>query len=260
MPKIRVDSGRLQYERAGSGETVVFIGDVGFGPWQWGWQAPAVTGQFETVVWEFRGVGASTGQGVESVDQLVEDLEAILHSVESRRVHLVGAGLGGMVALRYARNASRVASLVVFNTAGSGAVIDTDALEALHPATDDRRQLRESLRYAFTDDFFQMAPETVEQICDWRATEDGNPAVVRAHIKAMESFTSNPLYEIDTPALVCHGIDNPVVSEETGRELAANLPHGTFVPVEGRHLCFAEHACAVNDRVLDFLSQQQSNR
>ncbi len=51
------------------------------------------------------------------------------HGVGS--AHLVGAGLGGMVALQYAHQYSRARSLTPYCTAGSGDAIDRDALDAL---------------------------------------------------------------------------------------------------------------------------------
>jgi 3-oxoadipate enol-lactonase len=245
----------LYYETAGEGETVAFVGEAGYGAWQWGWQYPEVAGPFEAVAHDIRGTGRSDAPpGPYSVDALAADLDTVLAAVGARRVHLVGVGLGGMVALRHAREYGRAATLSLFGTAPNGETVDETALRALHAPSEDRDALRESLTGAFSEDFLERS-ETVEQICEWRAEEDADGEAFDAQVTAALSFDAGPLYELDLPALVCHGVKDTVVSVETGRALARELPHGTFEAVEGRHLCFIEHSRAVTDRLVTFLDE-----
>ncbi len=244
----------LQYELDGSGETVAFIGECGFGAWQWGWQAPALAGPYETLVYDMRGVGNSNVPDAGyDIDTLAEDLEAILAETETARVHLVGAGLGGMVALRYARKYNRAHTLTVFGATANGAAIDETAFKTLYPEYRTTDRLAESLAAGFSENFLETQPAVVEQICAWRAEEDAPVAVVTQLQQAMKEFESADLYELTRPALVCHGLADPVVPVEAGRELAEALPRGTFEAVEGKRLCYIEHSRAVSDRLLGFL-------
>jgi pimeloyl-ACP methyl ester carboxylesterase len=248
------DGVTLYYETEGSGETVVFVDEAGYGAWQWGWQHRTITGPFETLVWDLRGTGRSDSpDGLYDVDRLARDLEAVIAATSARRVHLVGAGLGGMVALRYASEFNQAATLALFGTAPSDEAVDREALRALQPERDEPAQLRESLTGAFTDAFLREQSELVEQICEWRRAEDAAPDDFESQVAATCSFEAGPLYELTLPALVCHGVDDPVVELAAGRELAGDLPRGTFEAVEGRHLCFIEHARAVTDRLFAFL-------
>jgi pimeloyl-ACP methyl ester carboxylesterase len=241
----------LYYEQAGSGETVAFVGEAGYGAWQWGWQHDAVAGPFEALVWDLRGTGRSDAPADSyDIDTLAADLEAVLSDSEARRAHLVGAGLGGMVALRHAREYDRTATLSLFGTA-PGAAIDEDAFRALH--AEDEERLRESLAGAFSESFRDR--EIIEQICKWRAQEDASAAAFDAQSTAALEFEPGPLYEQQLPTVVYQGLDDPVVPVAAGRQLAADLPRGTFEAVEGRHLCFIEHARAVNDRLVTFLDE-----
>ena len=254
MPTTTNDGVRLYYETAGSGETVAFVGEAGYGAWQWGWQHRHVTGPYETLVWDLRGTGESAAPpGPYDVETLAADLDAVLAAADCRRVHLVGAGLGGMVALQYARDYGRARSLTLFGTAPSGDIVDDAAFEALHAPPDDVAALRESLTGAFSQEFLSTQTETVEQICEWRAGEDTTKGAFEAQHAAVRSFDAGPLHELTLPALVCHGVDDPVVPVDTGRTLAAELPRGEFEPVDGKHLCFVEHSRAVADRLLAFL-------
>jgi pimeloyl-ACP methyl ester carboxylesterase len=235
-------------------ETVAFVGEAGYGAWQWAWQHDAVAGPFEALVWDLRGTGRSDAPpGPYDVGTLAADLEAVLAASETRRAHLVGAGLGGMVALRHAREYDRTATLSLFGTAPDGDALDESAFRALYAPPGDPGAVRESLAGAFSDAFLDS--DVADQICEWRASEDASETGFRAQAAAALGFETGPLYEQQLPTMVYHGVDDPVVSVKTGRELARALPRGTFEAVEGRHLCFIEHSQAVSDRLVDFLDE-----
>jgi 3-oxoadipate enol-lactonase len=244
----------LHYETAGEGETVVFVGDAGYGVWQWAWQNDDLAGPFRTLTWDLRGTGRSdTPAGPYTVEQLAADLEAVLAASETERAHLVGGGLGGMIALTYAHEHGRARTLTLFGTAESGSAVDESALRGRAAPADDGDTLRESLSSAFTDRFRTEQSDLIEQICGWRQRDDATAEGFDAQVAAMCGYESPPLFEITEPALVCHGVEDPVVPIEAGRDLADSLPRGTFEAVEGRHLCFVEHARAVTDRLAGFL-------
>jgi pimeloyl-ACP methyl ester carboxylesterase len=163
-----------------------------------------------------------------------------------------------MVAMRYAREYDRARTLTLFDTAASGAAVDEPALRGLHP--DDPAGLAASLDGAFSAAFREARPDLVDQICAWRRAEDADSDGVAAQAAAMTDFEAGPLYELTTPTLVCHGLDDPVVPVAAGEELAEGLPRGTFEPVEGRHLCFVEHARAVTERLLAHLDDSEGER
>ena len=251
MPTTTHDGVSLHYETDGEGETVAFVSDAGFGAWQWGWQPPSIAGRREVLVWDLRGTGRSEAPpGPYDVDTLAADFEAVLREAGVRRTHVVGAGLGGMIALRYAREYDRARTLTLLGTAPRGEAIDVDALRALYPDGDELTACRESLAGAFTPHFREERPDLVEQICEWRRVEDADTAALDAQVEAMTSFEAGPLYERSLPALVCHGVDDPVVPPTAGEELAEELPRGTYEPVAGRHLAFVERARAVTDRLV----------
>ncbi|AXG08708.1 alpha/beta fold hydrolase [Haloplanus rubicundus] len=237
--------------RADDGETVVFLGDVGYGAWQWGWQHAGLTGPFETLVTDLRGAGRSDAPpGPYAVDDFVADVQAVLDDHGARRVHVVGAGLGGMVALELARLSTRPRSLALLGTAPVGADL---TLDPLFGAPDDPDALESSLAAALSRDFLDAHPDAIEQIVEWRAAEDAPREAWAAQAAAVEAFdVTDRLYEIDTPALVLHGRDDAVWPVEYGRRLAENLPRGEFVGLDGGHLIGVERSRAVNDRLFGF--------
>jgi pimeloyl-ACP methyl ester carboxylesterase len=214
--QVRTDDGvAISYECAGSDgrPPIAFISDVGFGPWLWGWQAPALSGPYRTIVHATRGTNGSDRSEPYTIDRFVADLEAVLADAGARRVHLVGAGLGGVVALRHARQHGRARSLTLIGVAPSGDRFDSSALSKLHPS--DPGALADSLSLAFTDRF-RSETDLAEQILAWRREEDATAAAVAGHRSAVLEFDAGPLHELTLPALVCHGVDDPVVPIEAG--------------------------------------------
>lgn len=255
---VRTEDGvDLYYETDGDGECVAFVGDCGFGAWQWAGQYDGLAGPHQTLTWDLRGTGRSDApDGPYDVDRLAADLDAVLADSGARRAHVVGAGLGGVVALRYAREFGRAASLALFGTAPHGDAVDIDALRALHPGEGaSRAEFREASAGAFSPEFRDS--DAFEQVLGWRVDEDHADGLA-AQIAAVEGFDAGPLYELTTPALVFHGVEDPVVDAGVGQSLAEGLPRGEFVAVEGRHLAHVEHAQAVTDRLAGFLDQHRS--
>lgn len=252
MPTTSADDGtELYYEVDGSGETIVFLGEAGLGAWQWGPQYTSVPGSYRTVVWDFPGTGRSESPSEDlDVDRLSRDLETVLSATGVKSCHLVGAGLGGMVCLRYARSFDRAETLTLFNTAPSGDAVDTDALGVLCGVDG---QHADPLSVAFSAAFRDANPEVLDRISGWRREDDADTAAFDRQVAAIEGFEAGPLYELTVPTLVCHGADDSVVDASVGEALATDLPRGNHVPVEGRHLCFFEHSRAVTDRMLDFI-------
>ena len=294
MPRVDRDGVSLYYEMAGDGPTVAFVEDLGYGAWQWAWQHAALSGGFETLAWDLRGTGHSdVPEGPYAVDEMAADLEAILSEESIRNVHLIGAGLGGAIALQYALNYDRARSLTLIGTSAGGHHLPEDPVRRLFAPRDDHEALQETLGEVLTDEFVTEQPAVVDGIVRWRAGEqpavagergagEGGPgqgtppdeglvgdvgsqsrggdamgAGWRAQAAALETFDlRDRLHEITDPALVIHGTEDTVWPPEGGRVLAEGLPRGRYEPVErGPHLVHVEQSRVVNDLVVDFLEE-----
>ncbi|WP_137285316.1 alpha/beta fold hydrolase [Halorussus salinisoli] len=262
MPYADNDGVSIHYEVGGDGAVesdvpVVLLADAGYGAWQWSWQFPALAGPFEVVIPSTRGTGDSDETDSYGIEAMAADLEAVLADHGARKAHLVGAGMGGMVALRYALDFSRARTLTLLGTSPGGpraTPTPDDVLERLEASPDDPDALRESLEPVSGEELLETE-ELVERIVSWRRDEDADREVQRAHFEAMADFdVSDRLYESTVPALVLHGADDRVVSAENGRLLADGLPKGEFREFPGEHLFFVERSKAVNDALVGFLT------
>ena len=260
MPAVRNRGVDLHYETAGGDgpadqPTIAFVNPAGYGAWLWGWQHAALAGPYETLVWDLPGTGESAlPDGPLSVSRLVGDFEAVLADHSVANAYVVGAGLGGMVAVEHARRYDRVDALALFGTTANGSRVDADALDSLYAPRDDPASLRASLANAFAADPADY-PDVVADIADWRADEDADATGFEGQAAAMREYEADPLYEVAVPARVFHGVDDAVVPTDAGRGLAADLPRGEFLPVEGGHLCFVEESAAVNDALVGFFDE-----
>lgn len=252
----------LYYEVDGEGsdehdvDAVVCCGDLGFGPWQWGWQHAALAGPYRVVVPATRGTGDSDAPpGPYTVGQLAGDLDAVLTDAGVRSAHVVGVGLGGMVALHAALHSNRVKNLALVGTPAHGGGFHPDPLWA---SPNDPGALESSLRVAVSDDFLDAQPDVVSRIVEWRAAEDAARDAWEAAREAVRSFDrSDRLYEVTNEALVLHGSEDAVCPPAKGKELADGLPRGEFVAVDGvGHLANVEASREVNDRILGFFDEE----
>ncbi|ELY50296.1 alpha/beta hydrolase fold protein [Natronorubrum bangense JCM 10635] len=253
MPTASNGSVSLYYDRDGEGDPIVFVSAAGLGGWSWGWQHAALAGPAEVVVWDLRGTGRSdTPPGPYSLETLVDDLEAVLADCEIRKAHLVGCGLGGAIALRAARDSSRVETLTLFGTAASGDAYD---LEPLFAPPTDREALRESLSAGLSADFLEAQSDVLEGIVDWRADGDADREGWAAQVAALEEFDAGDwLVEVTQPTRVIHGSEDQLVAPSAGQTLARGLPRGEYIELEGAgHLCFIERSRTVNDRLVGWL-------
>ena len=260
MPYATCEGRSLYYEVDGNPEapTVVFVGEIGFGAWQWGWQHAAVAGPYESLVYDMRGIGNSDAPaGPYRLAGLVADLEAILSDADVRKAHLVGCGLGGMVSLSAAERSTRVESVAVLGTPPSGEEFDPEPLWA---PPDDREALRSSVLAAVSPGFPERQPEVVDSIVEWRAREDADRRVWEAQRVAIEEFdVADRLYELTQPTLVIHGELDDQCPPPSCRVLAAGLPRGVHEPVpEAGHLAHIEASRRVNDRLRAWLDERRT--
>jgi pimeloyl-ACP methyl ester carboxylesterase len=257
------DVGEEDDDAEATDEPVVLLADAGYGAWQWSWQYSALAGPFEVVILTTRGTGRSDAADSYSVEAMAADLEAVLADLGARKAHLVGAGMGGMVALRYPLDFSRAETLSLLGTSPGGPRAESvppevrDRLLADPADSDpsDPEALRDSLEPVASDDLLETE-DLVERIVAWRREEDASREVQEAHFEAMAQFdASDKLYEITLPSLVLHGTDDRVVPVENGRLLADGLPKGEFREFPGEHLFFVDHSKAVNDALVGFLEE-----
>lgn len=268
MPTVDADGVTIAYEEHGppDAESVVFVEGLGYGRWMWQWQADALADDYHVVLYDNRGTGESDApDGPYTIPEMAADLDAVLTDVldadAGETAHVVGASMGGMIAMQYALDYDRAASLVLLCTShgGDDAVpIPDETLARMFNVPDDASP-REAIRYkmqpAMTDEFWDENQDLIEQIVDWRLESDASDDAREAQAAGVQAFdVQDRLCDIDVPTLVLHGTDDRVLPVENGRMVADGIPNAEFVPLEGgSHLFFIESHETVTDSIQSFI-------
>src|SRR3954469_20459949 len=100
---------------AAAAPVVVLSNSLGATRAMWDPQVPALAERYRVVTYDTRGHGESPAPaGPYTLDDLVDDLVALLDEVAPERAHVAGLSLGGMIGMRLAvRNPERVHRLAV---------------------------------------------------------------------------------------------------------------------------------------------------
>ncbi len=124
MPNVKLPSGAdLYFETHGSGEALVLIPSTGFSAEAWKPSQLPLAKATNLILHDPRGCGRSVAtQQVYSIQQMANDIVALLDHLTCPSAHLVGHSMGGRIALELALDfPGRVKSLIMA-ASGSGQV------------------------------------------------------------------------------------------------------------------------------------------
>jgi pimeloyl-ACP methyl ester carboxylesterase len=123
MPLEKISTGiDLYYESQGRGEALVFIPGTGFSGNVWmETQVEPLSRSLQVIVHDPRGCGRSTHfKGVYTIDQMANDVAALLEHLNVRSAHIVGHSMGGRIGLSLALNFPAKVKSLILAAAGSG--------------------------------------------------------------------------------------------------------------------------------------------
>jgi pimeloyl-ACP methyl ester carboxylesterase len=264
MPTADNDGVAIAYERdeREDAETIVFVEGLGYGRWMWRWQRAQLTDYYDLLLFDNRGTGDSDEpEGPYTISEMAGDLEAVLEDAGVETAHVVGASMGGMIAMQYALEYGRAASLGLFCTSPGGPdAVPTpeETLDRMYDVPEDLDE-REAIKYkmkpALSETFPQQYDDVFEEIVDWRLDSDASEQARQWQGAAVEAFdVSDRLEELTLPTLVIHGTGDQVVPPENGELLAEALPDSRYLTLhDAPHLFFIEEFLQVNEHLDMFL-------
>jgi pimeloyl-ACP methyl ester carboxylesterase len=240
----------LSYERAGSGPPLLMIMGMSgtFDHWDADFLAD-LRRDFETIVYDHRGVGASSRlEGPVTIARLAEDAAGLLAALELESAHVLGISMGGMVAQELALNyPERIRALALGCTycGGEGsAVASEDVMRRLAEGMmsgDRERALRTGWEVNVSPEFAanDEAYARFREIGMRRAVP---VEVIMEQMRAItEHDTSARLPEIALPTLIIHGTLDQMLPVQNGRMIAGLIPDSQLEIFEGiGHLFFWE--------------------
>jgi len=178
MPNAKLPTGvDLYYESHGQGEPLVLIPSTAFSADVWKpFQVPGLSKSLNLITHDPRGCGRSTvKQEVYTIDQMANDVVALLDHLGIRSAHVLGHSMGGRIGLSMALNfPGRVKSLILAASgSGPAARPGSDCIPGLpHRLVVELIEMgfEKAIRHEicgsdtfFTKDFRDRYPEKVEE-------------------------------------------------------------------------------------------------
>jgi len=226
----------------------------------WRPQVEALAPVCRIITPDLRGFGESDGTP-ESVDQLADDVHALVEALRLPPFVLGGFSMGGYVAFRYlAAHPDRVRALLLLDTRA-----EADTPEARQRRFAGIERIQREGPAGFLDDFVQLvvSPATVEHRPDLVAEVRAMMAATRTTslIGGLRAMAARPdstplLGGVRVPTLIVVGEDDQATPVESSRAMAAAIPGAELIviPAAG-HVSNLEQPHAFNQALLRFFKR-----
>lgn len=244
MPFIELENTKINYERVGSGETILFIQGVGCIGNVWKPQIDVLQKNFDCIQFDNRGIGKSTGDTKNlTIEQMVGDTMGLLDALGIERAHIVGHSLGGVIAYELALKVpKRVLSLALLCTFHRGkdvliptfAVIKNGLLTNIGTLSMRRKAFARMVTSAQT-----IQEKGIESIVENLTQIFGRdlailPPVAMKQFRALTRHdSSHRLHELaNIPSLVIAGRHDSIGRPKLGEKLAKAIDAKDFIVFE----------------------------
>jgi 3-oxoadipate enol-lactonase len=235
---------------------VVLSNSLGSTTTMWDAQADALAEHFRVVRYDTRGHGASpVPAGPYDIDDLADDVVALLDTLGVEKAHVVGLSLGGMTGMRLAaRNPERVDRLVVLCT---GAKLDPSSAWHDRAATvragGSGAVAEAVVSRWFTAPYLEAHPDT-RTACE--AVVAATPA--EGYASCCEVIATMDLRadlaRIEAPTLAIAGADDPATPPPHLEAIAEGVPDGRLLVVpDSAHLANAQQPDTITPAIIAHL-------
>lgn len=258
---------QMNYQDVGSGRAVLFVHGFPLDHTLWTYELEVLRDDFRLIAPDLRGHGKSeVTPGSYTMDQLADDLYALLEQLNVRQVVLAGLSMGGYVALAFWRRYSHVVrALILADTRaaadtpedreGRYAMIQRVEVEGTEAIVDD---MLPKLLSPFT---LENRPEVVAKARHMMANTPAGGVVGALRGMAQRPDSTPALATIAVPTLIAVGEDDiitpPSEAETMQREIvtAGQAPDVVLARIpQAGHLAPLENPAAFNQAFRELLT------
>jgi pimeloyl-ACP methyl ester carboxylesterase len=262
MPIVYSHGIEIHYEVEGTGTPVLLLHSFMSSGRVWRHQVPELATKFQTINVDARGHGRSSRvEQPFSLYEMVDDVTAVLDSLEIEHAVWCGLSVGGMVSLRAALRApDRVGGLIILGS--------TSGAESLG------RRIRNTTQ-SIAAQLFGLRPfyRPIARMMFGPSTFDRDPQVPAAWLESLSDVDipslahalgalmtrddiTAELSTILAPALVIVGDEDQLLPPTHSRLLAEHLPSATYREITGAgHLSILEQPASVALEIKRFLEE-----
>jgi 3-oxoadipate enol-lactonase len=226
----------------------------------WDPQIPALTSRYRVLRYDTRGHGGTDAPaGPYSLEELTEDLRALLQALGISRTHFVGLSMGGMIGQMMALKYPQMLQSVVLCDTMSRVPTEAKPLwdERIHMAeTRGMEPLVEStIARWFTEPFRQQGAPVLDQVRTMIRTTPPRGYAGCCHAIAALNLTDR-LKEITLPTQIIVGEDDPGTPVSASRTIHEQIKGSELVILKSAaHLSNLEQAAAFNQALTAFLAK-----
>ncbi|MCY1162624.1 putative aminoacrylate hydrolase RutD [compost metagenome] len=229
-----------EYGQQNAGTPVIFLNHLAAVLDNWDPRIiDGIAAKHHVVVFDNRGVGASTGEPAKSIEQMADDAITFIQAKGFKKVDLFGFSMGGMISQEIALKQPQLIRKMILSGTGPaggigistvGRVSNWDLVRGI--AT--RQDPKVYLFFTRTDNGKAVAKQFVQRINE--RTEDRDKEITisayRAQLKALKKWGSKKpadLSVIQQPVLVANGDHDRMVPTVNTYDLAKRLPNSSLV-------------------------------
>jgi aminoacrylate hydrolase len=262
MPKTHVLDGEIYFETHGRGTPVLLVPGLGGVGSYWNSNIPAFSREHQVVVHDHRGTGQSSRSLIRySVDQMTDDLIAVMDHLGIEKAHLVGHSTGGAIGQTLAiTRPERLLSLTIYASWTKADPFFRRVFEArrtLMTNAGAAAYVRSTPIFLYPDWWINENNAAVEE--REKIVIDGFPPaeIITSRIDAIVNFDrTNALGLIKAPTLVICAKDDILTPPYFSRALTQSIPGARLIELErGGHCASETNRAAFNEAVLGFIRQ-----
>ena len=253
---------RSAFSVEGEGPPLFLIHGIGASRHSWDGLVEHLKGEFRCIGDDLRGHGRSpTPTPPYTLDDLVDDLEALRAELGIARAHFMGHSLGGMIGPAYARKyPERVISLGLLSTAAGRTADDSAKVKGVVAAMRAKgiAPVLATLKDRwFTPEFAERRPDIIAR--RMQQVIDTDPSVFLSVFDIYAETEMAPwLHEVKQPALVLTGENDGGCNPRLNEFIAAELPRSELAILPTlRHAILLEAPDQVAAPVLAFLRKHR---
>jgi aminoacrylate hydrolase len=262
MPKIEIGDAHIHYESHGTGIPLLLVPGLGGVGSYWNPNIAAFSQWYQVVVHDHRGMGQSSRSRIRySVDQMTDDVLAVMDHLQIEKAHLVGHSTGGAIGQTLAAtHPDRLKSLVIY---ASWTKADPffrrvfAARRALLMAAGAEAYVRSTPVFLYPDWWINENIGVLEDREKIVIPSFPTPEIVASRIDAILDFDRTAdLPNIKTPTLVICAKDDILTPPYFTDDIARLIPGAERVVLErGGHCASETNTRAFNDAVLGFIAR-----
>jgi 3-oxoadipate enol-lactonase len=243
MPFARAAGATIHYMVEGGGrDTVLLIMGLAGHATEWGEAFVAdLASDHRVIRMDNRGIAQSQTSATSwTMEQMADDVRAVLDALALARVHVVGTSMGGMIAQTLAlEHPERVDRLVLMATGFGGPEMipaEPRAVAAFYPLPGESpgAQRRRGLKLLVGDSFAADHGPLLEMLVAQRERNPtAGPVFAAQYAAIVSSDRSQRVSGIKSRTLIVHGEQDPLVPVQNGRLLHERIPSSQLVLLEG---------------------------